>query len=157
MELQIKGKPYAKGLLNLNGFREMLKKHHDFKIILDTCMSFEFNEKREHIPDELLRTIVWGSLDWGSFLENMKNTTLTDVTFDFYSIKYKDWVKYYPGTIDNKGALRFDEKVEEGDMTIFRQNMIKLFDFDIRNFIASLQYTHIDNDGHPIIWSSKKR
>lgn len=152
MEMQIVGKPYAKALLDVPSVRMFLRKGAGVKDILDNCMVFVYNNESKTLSNEGLKTIIWGTLDWGAFIDAIKITAQETVHFDFYFVDYKDWVKFYPGTITKDGKIKFTEINRTGQITIVKQDLIQLIDFDLRNFIGGSQYSSFDDNTKPLKW-----
>lgn len=141
MEIEITGKSRAEAEIDLDNYRKVLGETWDNKrAVLESA-------KVKYIDGPMTKAqfkqLLWLGLDWGKIIDTFTDLKDSKMQVRLFDVKYKDWVKYYPGAFD-ESARKFDidEEKKSGEDIILIQSMIKTPSFTIKNFIDNGQFIY---------------
>lgn len=155
MNIEIIGEAYAEASVNLNKFKDLMKKEFNFDKALEVATTITYNNKPE-LTEEHLKILINGSLDWHSLIaEGIKDDKNPDMIVRFYVAKYSNWKKMYPGIITKNRVIEVSEENSEGYSTFLVQSLIKNPSIDINAFIKNGQFSFVTHDNKKFNWVVK--
>jgi len=101
---------------------------------------------RDHrFSDESLKILVWGALDWAGIIDTLSISDKAIMNVSFYLVRYTDWIKLYPGMVEDK-TFKFNEEKQDGYATLLVQDISDDKNFDIKSFIKQGCFMYASTD-----------
>lgn len=120
MKLKIENQPWAEAVLDVNGFRNDLRK------TLDIYSSVRNNitriDKIKGLDLGNVINTIFNYTDWGLMLEYLQQEDRTTIRFRICRIEYKDKVQYDIGVVDDY-EFHFGERRTDGSTIIVTNDL----------------------------------